>query len=72
MKSLINNKHYFLLLTFFVILSSTLFAENEFKRLGKSGFSFLKISPSARAAGMGDAFTAVANDVTAIFLILLD
>jgi len=31
MKSLINNKHYFLLLTFFVILSSTLFAENEFK-----------------------------------------
>jgi len=29
--------------------------------------SFLKISPSARAAGMGDAFTAVANDVTTIF-----
>jgi len=46
---------------------SFLFAENEFKRLGKSGFSFLKISPSARAAGMGDAFTAVANDVTTIF-----
>ena len=41
--------------------------KKEFKRVGKSGFSFLKISPSARAAGMGDAFTAIANDVTAIF-----
>ncbi|MBT3589435.1 MAG: PorV/PorQ family protein [Candidatus Marinimicrobia bacterium] len=41
--------------------------EKEFKRVGKSGFSFLKISPSARAAGMGDAFTAVANDISAIF-----
>ena len=50
-----------------LISSSVLFGQNEFKRLGKSGFSFLKISPSARAAGMGDAFTAVADDVTAIF-----
>ncbi len=41
--------------------------KNEFKRVGKSGFSFLKISPSARAAGMGDAFTAISDDVTAIF-----
>ena len=67
MKSFINNKYYFFLITFFLIICSSLFAENEFKRLGKSGFSFLKISPSARAAGMGDAFTAVANDVTTIF-----
>lgn len=67
MKSLTNNKYYFVLITFLVIFSSNLIAENEFKRLGKSGFSFLKISPSARAAGMGDAFTAVANDVTTIF-----
>ncbi|GIS71562.1 MAG: hypothetical protein CM1200mP10_11390 [Candidatus Neomarinimicrobiota bacterium] len=44
-----------------------MFGQNEFKRVGKSGFGFLKISPSARAAGMGDAFTAVANDVTTIF-----
>ena len=48
-------------------LFSFTIAQDEFKRVGKSGFGFLKISPSARAAGMGDAFTAVANDVTTIF-----
>jgi hypothetical protein len=65
----INNYNSFMFKFFIVVLisGSILTGENEFKRLGKSGFSFLKISPSARAAGMGDAFTAVANDVTAIF-----
>jgi hypothetical protein len=61
------NKSYTQLIIFVLYVCTSLFAENEFKRLGKSGFSFLKISPSARAAGMGDAFTAVANDVTTIF-----
>ena len=61
------NKSYTKLIIFVLYVCTSLFAENEFKRLGKSGFSFLKISPSARAAGMGDAFTAVANDVTTIF-----
>jgi len=51
----------------FILFSSSLLIGDDFKRLGKSGFSFLKISPTARAAGMGDAFTAIANDVTAIF-----
>jgi hypothetical protein len=61
-------KTYWLKIIFIILLSSSaLFAENEFKRLGKAGFSFLKISPSARAAGMGDAFTAVANDVSTMF-----
>ena len=48
-------------------LSGIIIGQDEFKRVGKSGFGFLKISPSARAAGMGDAFTAIANDVTTIF-----
>ncbi|MBC8395412.1 MAG: PorV/PorQ family protein [Candidatus Marinimicrobia bacterium] len=61
------NKSYSKLIIIVLCFCTLLFAENEFKRLGKSGFSFLKISPSARAAGMGDAFTAVANDVTTIF-----
>jgi hypothetical protein len=34
---------------------------------GLGGFQFLKVSQGARAVGMGDAFTAVGNDVTAIF-----
>ena len=48
------------------LLSNTS-GQDDFKRVGKSGFGFLKISPSARAAGMGDAFTAIADDVTTIF-----
>ena len=46
------------------LISGIIFAQDDFKRVGKSGFGFLKISPSARAAGMGDAFTAIADDVT--------
>jgi len=49
------------------LICGIIFAQDDFKRVGKSGFGFLKISPSARAAGMGDAFTAIADDVTTIF-----
>jgi len=37
------------------------------KKVNSSGLQFLKIGTSARAAGMGDAFTAVANDISAIY-----
>lgn len=37
------------------------------RKVNSSGMQFLKIGTSARAAGMGDAFTAVANDINAIF-----
>jgi len=42
-------------------------AQQNFKRLGKSGFTFLKIGQGARAVAMGDAYTAAANDPYAIF-----
>jgi len=51
----------------FLAATTSLWARNDFKRLGKAGFAFLKISPAARAAGMGDAYTAIANDAYAIF-----
>ena len=38
----------------------------EFKKLGIASFAFMKVTQSARAAGMGDAYTAVANDIDAI------
>lgn len=60
-------KKLYTLLTILSLFQYSYGQEKEFKRVGKSGFSFLKISPSARAAGMGDAFTAVANDISAIF-----
>jgi hypothetical protein len=37
------------------------------KKVNQSGMQFLKVSQSARAAGMGDAFTAVANDINAMY-----
>lgn len=49
-----------------VTVKSTLSQQN-LQRLGKSGFTFLKLSPSARAAAIGDAYTAMATDVYAMF-----
>jgi len=37
------------------------------KKMNLSGLQFLKIGQSARAAGMGDAFTAVADDINAMY-----
>ncbi|OGG53143.1 MAG: hypothetical protein A3F84_25280 [Candidatus Handelsmanbacteria bacterium RIFCSPLOWO2_12_FULL_64_10] len=37
------------------------------KKVNLSGLQFLKIGQSARAAGMGDAFTAVADDINAMY-----
>ena len=36
-------------------------ADAGFKRLGSSGFTFLKIAQGARAAAMGDAYASVAD-----------
>ncbi|RJR30827.1 MAG: hypothetical protein C4574_01830 [Candidatus Latescibacterota bacterium] len=38
-----------------------------FEKVGTYAAQFLKIGPSARAVGMGGAFTAVANDATSIY-----
>ncbi len=56
------NRYFILATTFILILGgcSTLFATSE------AAVPFLLISPGARAAGMGEAFVAVADDATAI------
>ena len=46
-----------------LICASTVFAETG----GKIGLSYLKIAVDARAAAMGDAYTAVANDASATY-----
>lgn len=51
-----------LLLMVLVILAFAA-SENE----GKTGMAFLKVGVGARAAGMGEAFTAVANDASATY-----
>jgi hypothetical protein len=42
-------------------------ADAGFKRLGASGYSFLKVAQGARAAAMGDAYAGVADDASAVF-----
>lgn len=42
-------------------------ATKPFEKVGTYAAQFLKIGPSARAAGMGSCFTAVADDATSIY-----
>ncbi len=49
-----------------ILLSAQLFAFGS-SEVGTSGAAFLKIGPGARPAGMGEAFTGVADDIHAIY-----
>ncbi|MDP8267401.1 MAG: PorV/PorQ family protein [Candidatus Tenebribacter davisii] len=53
---------YIILIIIFPLLSV---AQNE--NVGTSGFSFLKVNYSARAAAMGNAYTGLSNDADAVF-----
>ncbi len=50
-----------------LILPAQAFATDPFAKVGTFALQFLKIGPSARATGMGSAFTALANDATATY-----
>jgi hypothetical protein len=53
------------LLTLFCIVSyAGLFAQSK---VGTAGFQFLEIAPSARGAAMGSAFSAIADDASALY-----
>ncbi len=54
-----------LILIMMIMLSVLLVAENE--NAGTSGFTFLKVNYSARAAAMGNAYTGLSNDADAVF-----
>jgi len=49
------------------ILPIQALATEPFAKVGTYSLQFLKIGPSARAAGMGSSFTALANDATATY-----
>ena len=57
-------KNIFVLLLLVLVLNS-LFSQNE--NLGTTGFSFLKVNYSARAAAMANAYTGIANGSEAVF-----
>ncbi len=50
-----------------LVLPGLAYGDNEFQKVGTVGAQFLKIGYGARAAGMGSAYTAVAEDASAIF-----
>jgi hypothetical protein len=54
----------FLLLAALPLIPQAVWAQ---AKVGTAGVQFLKISPSCRAVGMGEAYVAVANDASAIF-----
>ena len=57
----------FFFLIIFLISVPSAYPQQNLQRLGKSGFTFLKLAPNARAAALGDAYTALATDVYAMF-----
>ena len=56
-----------LLLSFNKFSSAQLLPKYGDSRSGTTGFQFLKIAPDARSVGMGEAFTAVVNDMSAVY-----
>ena len=59
---------YLLFFTWYALFVTTPTAGNSsMKKIAQSKMQFIKISPSARAAALGDAFTSYAGDPNAIF-----
>lgn len=50
-----------------LFFGSSLFAQFTKEDIGTAGASFLKLSKNVRAAGMGDAYAGISNDVNGIF-----
>ena len=55
------------LLVAMLLITAMLFAVSETYAVSEAAVLFLQISPGARAAGMGEAFVALADDATATF-----
>lgn len=49
------------------IKDEDIYSSTAASRIGLTGFAFLKISQGARSVGMGDAYTAISNDINAAF-----
>lgn len=58
----------FILLNLVLLLPVySLYGQDEVIKAGKAGFEFMDVEISARAAGMGEAFTLIGDDANAIF-----
>jgi len=59
-------RKYVVILMLLLVLPGILFAD-IFAKTGTAGLQFLKIGVGARALGMGEAYTAVTNDISSIY-----
>lgn len=64
---------FYIILTLLTFSVSIINAQNpwetsSYSKAGNSGFTFLKIIPTARIAGMGNAFSSISNDINAIYV----
>ncbi|HTY09020.1 MAG TPA: PorV/PorQ family protein [Candidatus Edwardsbacteria bacterium] len=50
-----------------VLMASLAAAQPEYSNVGRAGLTFLKIGPGARPVAMGGAFTAIADDASALY-----
>jgi len=50
-----------------IIQDEDIYSSTAASRIGLTGFGFLKISQGARSAGMGNAYSAISNDINASF-----
>lgn len=57
----------FISLTIYVLFITSLAAQGDFKKVGTTAAQFLKVDVGARAIAMGGAFSALANDASALY-----
>ena len=62
-----DNRAWIALAIFYFLLSPYAVYASGKDQVGTSGSAFLKIGPGARAVGMGEAYTGVADDIDAIY-----
>jgi hypothetical protein len=60
-------KHIVLILTLAVLLVPFGISAKPFGKVGTVGMQFLKLGVDARAIGMGEAYTAVTDDISSVF-----
>ncbi len=61
------NTHIILTLVALITLLPTLLAADIFPKVGTAGLQFLKLGVDGRAIGMGEAYTAVSDDISSVY-----
>ena len=60
-------KHLIFLIVLSLVLIPTLISAKPFGKVGTVALQFLKLGIDARAIGMGEAYTAVTDDISSVY-----